>query len=407
MSILRSKQMSGSLDVTSSWAVTASYAINGGGTSVSYITASGPYSLTGIEVADYSNDVAVTFLNNTLKFIFGTPLSQSITSFTFNGTFETDRFNQELYPYTASGIWANNGYTLISASIATGSVILTSVGSGTTLDYKTTTSGSQSYTLYVTASSPLDSSIRVVSQSLAGTLNKINPVNPTQTKTAAIQLGVASNQIEQGATGSILISAITGSANRWTITSFTTTGSFGSTTVPLLGNTNGAAGSNTFFVTGSATGSNSITITTTARYTSGILNIPATTATITDTITYSKIRSLRYGASSDTSFTQTQLEDLALWDINNLGGSIGTIAKGTLNPSGQSISITWSGNKYQYIVYSTAYNNLTAINTQTGNVLDGNTFPTTPTTVGSYKVYRTVNSQAGGAGTTQPYTLVI
>ena len=396
--------MSGSLDVTSSWAVTASYAMNGGA-SISYVTASGPFTLTGIEVADFSTDVAVTFINNTLKFIFGTPLSQSITSFTFNSTFNTDRFNQELDPYVASATWANNGYTLISASIFTGSTSLTSIGTGTTLSYSTTTSGSQSYILHVSASSPLDSSVRVVSQSLAGTLSKINPASPVQTEAATIQLGAALDQIEQGATGSILVNATTGSANRWTITSFVTTGSFGSTIVPLLGNINGAAGSNTFTVTGSATGSSNITITTVANYTSGILNIPATTANVSDPITYSKIVSLRYGASDSSSFTQVELEKLAQWDTT-LGGTVGTIDKGVVDPSGESISIIWSGNKYQYIIYDTDYNDLTAINTQFGNVLDGVTFPTTPTTVGPYKIYRTIEKQTGGGGATQPYGLI-
>jgi len=383
-----SGSFSGSLEGTASYATTASYAMNGGGgAGVSYITQSGPFSLTGIEVADYSNDVAVTFINNTLKFIFGTPVSQSITSFSFNSTFDTDRFNQELDSYTASAVWANNGYTLVSASIFTGSVLLANTGSGTTLEYTTNLSGSQSYILYVTASSPLDNSIRVISQSLAGTLSKINPGNPTQTETATVQLGAGSNQMEQGATGSVAISSTTGSANRWTITSFTSTGSFSSTRIPLFGNANGAVGSNTLIVTGSITGSNNIIIATTASYTSGILNSPASTVSVNDSITYSKIRSVRYGASVATSYTQAQLGNLALWDTT-LGGSIGTIAKGTVNPNGYQFTVTTSA-QYIYIVIDANYTLTGILNVNNSFSNDINVF--TLTTVGLYSVYRSNN----------------
>ena len=409
MSTFRSEQLrqplslsgsfTGSLAGTASWAqsssfaTTASYAANAG-SGVSYITASGPFSLTGIEVADYSNDVAVTFTNGALKFIFGTPLAPSAPTLSFNNTFATDRFNRVLDAYDLSGSFAVNGYTLISASLYTGSVLIAQTGTGTTLRTNLTTSGSQVYRLEVTSSSPLDGTFNYQSASLTGTLVKTNPTAPGISGTPSVQLGVYNNTIEQGATGSWSFTVAYGSSNSWVQARL-----ISSSLSPLI-------------ITGSLTGSTSITISATASYSSsgvnGSDNSPAQVTSSFASSTYSKIISLRYGASDSSSFTQAELENLALWDTT-LGGTIGTIALGTVNPSGQNISLTWSGNKYQYIIINTAYS-LTEINTQTGNVLDNSgasgSFSSTPTIVGQYKIYRTNAKQAGGGGAIQPYGLV-
>lgn len=383
-------------NVTSSMTVlSSSYAAT---SSITYVSSSN-FSLSEIEVADYDNNVAVTFTDGRLKFIFGTPTAPSGLSLSLSG-FATNRFNLENDNYDVNGSWSNGGYTIISASLFTGSVLITQVGSGTSLTSNLTTSGSQSYRLQYTASSPLDGTLYSGSTTATGTLSKTNPSSPVQTETATVQLGATSNQIEQGATGSIAISSVTSSANSWTITSFVATGSFASTTIPLFGNLTGAQGTGTVFVTGSATGSNSITITTTANYNSGVLNSPVITTSVTDTITYSKIRSLRYGASPSSSFTASELENLALWD-STLGGNIGTISKGTTTASGQSVTITWTGDKYHYIVYNSSLANLTNITTAGFGVLSSFTV----TTVGNYKVYKTNTLQAGGAGTSITYVL--
>ena len=383
-------------NVTSSMTVlSASYAASA---SITYVSSSN-LSLSEIEVADYDSNVAVTFTGGRLKFIFGTPTVPSSIALSLSG-FATNRFNLENDNYDANGSWNNGGYTLLSASLYTGSVLITQVGSGTSLTSNLTTSGSQSYRLQYTASSPLDGTLYSGSTTAAGTLSKTNPTSPAQTETATVQLGATSNQIEQGATGSINISSVTSSANSWTITSFVATGSFASTTIPLFGNSIGSQGTGTVFVTGSATGSNSITITTTANYNSGVLNSPVITTSVTDTITYSKIRSLRHGASPSSSFIASELENLTLWD-STLGGNIGTISKGTTTASGQSVTITWSGDKYHYIVYNSSLSNLTNITTAGFGVLSSFTV----TTVGNYKVYKINTLQAGGAGTSITYVL--
>jgi hypothetical protein len=349
---------------------------------INYVTNS-VQNLTGIEVADFDSNTAVTFTNGVLKFIFGTPTAPTSVAASLSG-FATDRFNKITDAYSVNGTWNNQGYTLISASLYEGATLLTQVGSGTSLTYSTTTSGSHTYTLQYTASSPLDNSLYTTSTTTTGTLSKSNPASPTLSATPSVQLGYTSNQIEQGATGSITFtSSSVNPSNSWNLTSLTT-----NTTTP-------------YYVTGSATGSTSISITATANYASTAGdNSPDLTTTSTATTTYTKIRSLRYGASTATSFTATELENIGAWDTT-LGGTIGTIAKGTTTASGQSVTISWTGDKYHYIVFNSSLSNLTNITTGGFGVFGSFTV----TTVGQYKVYKIGTLQAGGAGSSITYVL--
>lgn len=349
---------------------------------INYVTNS-VEQLTGIEVADFDNNTAVTFTNGVLKFIFGTPTQPSSFAASLSG-FATDRFNKVNDAYVVNATWNNQGYTLVSASLYEGSTLLANVGSGTSLSYNTTTSGSHTYQLQYTASSPLDNSLYTTSTTVSGTLSKTNPTNPTLSATPSVQLGFSSNQIEQGATGSITFTSSSANpSNSWNLTSVTTN-------VP-----------SPYYVTGSATGSTSISITATANYASPTGdNSPDSTATTTATTTYTKIRSLRYGTSPETSFTASDLANLALWDTT-LGGSIGTISKGTTTASGQTLTITWSGDKYHYIVFDSSRANLTGISTSGFAVLG----QFSVTTIGQYKVYKTNTLQAGGAGSSITYVL--
>jgi len=162
--------------------------------------------------------------------------------------FATDRFNRVTDTYTINGSWNNQGYTLVSASLYEGSTLLTQVGSGTSLSYSVTTSGSHTYQLQYTASSPLDGSIYSTATTTTGAVSKTNPASPTLTPSATIQLGVTSNQMEQGATGSITFTSSSASpSNSWNLTSVTTNVS------------------SPYYVTGSVTGSSSISITATAK----------------------------------------------------------------------------------------------------------------------------------------------
>jgi hypothetical protein len=388
-------EVSGSLNVvggiTGSLLGTASYANNSTSASyaatasIQYVSNSLENALNQIEVLDYDSNTAVTFIDGRLKFIFGTPASPSSVAAATVG-FATDRFNQVTDNYTVNGSWSNGGYTIISASLYEGTTLLTQVSAGTSLTYNTTTSGSHTYQLQYTASSPLDATLYKTAVTTTNTLSKVNPGSPTITPTATIQLGVASNQIEQGATGSITFTSASGASNSWVF-------NYIGTTVP-----------SPLTVTGSATGSSSIAVTATSYYSSsgvnGSDNSPALTTTTSTTTTYTKIRSLRYGASDTGSYTAAQLENLALWD-STLGGSVGTIAKGTTTASGQSVTITWTGDKYHYIAYNSSLASLTNITAAGFGVLSAFTL----TTIGSYKVYRTTVLQAGGSGTSITYVL--
>ena len=349
---------------------------------IQYVTNS-VQNLTGIEVADFDSNTAVTFVDGVLKFIFGTPTQPTSVAASSTG-FATDRFNNVTDAYSVNGTWSNQGYTLVSASLYENGTLLTQVGSGTSLTYSTTTSGSHTYRLEYTASSPLDGSLYKTSTTTTGTVSKSNPAAPTTERSVVVQLGSTSNQIEQGATGSITFSSSSANpSNNWNLTSVTSN-------VP-----------SPYYITGSATGSTSISITATANYASPTgENVPDTTTTSTATTTYTKIRSLRHGASSATSFTAGELENIGAWDTT-LGGTIGTIVKGTTTASGQSVTISWTGDKYHYIVFNSSLSNLSNITTSGFGVLGSFSV----TTVGQYKVYKSNTLQAGGAGSSITYIL--
>lgn len=381
-----SEELSGNGSLTGSLDVSGSINLNGealGDQSINYITGSDTQSLSQIEVQDFDNNVGIDFTGGKLKFTFGTPTNPSSLNASLSG-FLTNRFNKIEDSYTVNASWNNGGYNLISASLFEGTTKLAEVGSGTSLSYSATTSGSHTYTVQYTASSPLDSSLYNTTDTVTGTISKTEPGNPSISSTPTVQLGASSNQIEQGATGSIAFSTSYGSSNSWEQVSLSSSPE----NTPIQ-------------VTGSATGSSTISITATAQYQSPSGdNDPQLNRTKTATTNYTKIRSLRHGASADTAFTQSELENLANWDTT-LGGSIGTIVKGDTNPSGNTITITWSGDKYHYIVFDSSRSNLSNITTNGFGVLG----QFTVSTVGSYKVYRTNSLQAGGSGTSITYVL--
>jgi len=347
---------------------------------IDYISGSDTTLLSEIEVLDYDNNVATVFQDGKLKFIFGEPALPASLNVSISG-FNTDRFNRQLDSYSINASWGNGGYTLISASLYKGSTLLTEVGTGTSLSFSENTSGSHSYTLHYTASSPLDGNMYTGTDSISGNLNKSQPSLPSINSTPTVQLGASSNQIEQGATGTIDFTTTYGSANNWEEVSLVNTPAVS----PII-------------VSG---GSSSESILGTANYRSpGGLNDPQLTTSRSSSRTYSKIRSVRFGASAVGTFTQAELEDLASWDTS-LGGDIGTIDKGNTNPSGDSVTIAWSGDKYHYIVFDASRSNLSNITTSGFGILGSFTV----TIVGDYKIYKTNTLQAGGAGSSITYTL--
>ena len=365
------------MNVSSSGYVSASGFIGDGSrlsnVGITYLSGSNPL-INSIQVADFDNNVAVTYVNGNLKFIFGTPTPPSTPSVSLSG-FATDRFNKQSDSYNTLASWDVGGYTLTSAKLyytVTGQ-LLDSTTTGTSFNVVQTTTGSgQSYRVEVTSSSPLDSSVSIVTATTTGTLSKSRPNVPTiSISSNTVQLGISSDQIEEGATGDINFSAAYGSANAWEEVSLTTT-----------------PGSSPQSVS-SATGA--VTISATSNYQSPAgTNDPQIFDSRTTTNTYSRIRSVRYGASSATSFSEVELQDLEAWDTS-LGGAIGVIAKGTVNPNNYQFTVTTSGN-YIYIVVSNVYTLTGILNVNNSNANDISVF--TATTVGGYKVYRSNNISA-------------
>lgn len=358
-------------------------AISGAG-AVTYVTSSN-FSLKQLQVNDYDSNVAAVFDDGSgkLTLTFGEPAVPSSVSLSTSG-FNTDRFNQTVDSYNITATWNNGGYTLLTASIFEGNTFLTQSQAGTSITFSTSSIGNHSYRLAYTASSPLDGTLYKETENLTKNLSKSNPATPTLSTSPDVQLGNSSNQIEQGATGSITFtSSSSATSNQWeldrTETNFKTP----------------------FAITGSATGSTTISITATAHYDSpNGENSPNTNTTRQTTSTFTKIRSVRFGASATTAFTAEQLADLSLWD-SNIGGTVGTIDKGNTNPSGDAVTISYSGDKFHYIVYDSSRSDLSNITTSGFGVLG----QFTKTTVGDYKIYRTNTLQAGGSGSSITYNL--
>ena len=358
-------------------------AISGAG-AVTFVTNSN-FSLKQLQVNDYDTNVAAVFDDGSgkLTLTFGEPAVPTSVALSLSG-FNTDRFNQTVDSYNINASFNNQGYTLLTASIFEGNTFLTQSQAGTSISFSTSSIGSHTYRLAYTASSPLDGSLYKETETVSGTLSKTNPATPTLSTSPDVQLGNSSNQIEQGATGSITFtSSSSATSNQWELDRTET--NFKSP----------------FAITGSATGSTTISITATAHYDSPDgENSPNTSTTRQTTSNFTKIRSVRFGASALTAFTAEQLADLSLWD-SNIGGTVGTIDKGNTNPSGDAVTISFSGDKYHYIVYDSSRSDLSNITTSGFGVLG----QFTKTTVGDYKVYRTTTLQAGGGGSSITYNL--
>ena len=386
----------GSWDSNAGWELVGSG--SGGGTDVTF-DSTGSSVINNIIVKDFDTDVTVTFSGGDLTFVFGTPQAPTPSIANSGDTFLTDRFNKGLDTYGITGTFNIGGYTLLSASIfetTAGSegLVAGPVYTGETLAISPdpNTSGSRSYRLDITSSNPADNTIVSQSATLDLTLSKSLPAVPTQNATATVQLGATSNQIEEGTTGSIAFTADTGSANGWV----------------YLANTLSTNYASPITITNSDVGGYSISAS--ANYSSsgvgGTDNDPVLTETRTSSPTvFTRIRSLRYGASADADLDITELRDIDAWDTT-LGGDVGSIEKGTTNPVGQNFQFTWSGDKYHYIIYDSARANLSDIKETDTQFSVLSSFGGGPyATVGDYKIYRTTDVQAGYSGTTIKYTL--
>ena len=281
---------------------------SGGGTDITF-DSSGSQVINNIIVKDFDADVTVTYAAGDLTFLFGIPVAPT-PALNING-FITDRFDKVEDAYTVVGNFSLGGYTLISASLfetTAGSTGVRATGdTGTSLSISPTTTGSRSYRLEVTSSNPADGVIdyKVVTDS--ETLAKSNPTSPTIAFTPDVQLGTTNtfegtNEIELGATGSIDFIPTLGSANGWVYATGTLATNIASPRTVV------------------DTSTSNILISASADYSSsgvdGSDNDPALKPSnfaaarpVSAVTTYKKVRSLRYGASAQPSFTYNELLD--------------------------------------------------------------------------------------------------
>jgi hypothetical protein len=301
----------------------------GGGSSITYVSGSNPPTINSIRIDDNDANVGVSFNDSTgrLTLTFGTPTSIGSPTIAENPTFSTDRFNNETQTYTVTGNFPDtilNSYLYVmSASLFTGSVLLTttSTASARNIEISQTTSGSQSYRLQLTASreSGLFTSEYIQSRSvdLSRTINKTQPDAPIHENsglhnilrpTLTIQNNLSNRSgtngtnydIEQHATGSLQFAYITSSiSNRWEYIPNTLTASINGgnppTSIEYKNNIHGNL--QTLMWTGSMTGSSSVYLSASAHYRSpGTLNIPQIfTRPLSSPYTFNKIKSIRYG----------------------------------------------------------------------------------------------------------------
>lgn len=399
----------GSWDSNSGWSLVGS---GGGGGDIEYVSGSTPYKkIGGIEVLDFDDNVIVEYNEATevLKFVFGIPPNPVPAVTNTAPTYDVDRFNKVLHTYGVTANFDLGSNILISASLFETTVGDTKllqgpVGTGGSFVISENTSGSRDYQLVITSSNPATGVINKQIANLDLNLNKSLAAIPTIVYTPEVELGASGLNIEEGATGSIAFVATEGAGNGWVYHAGSLTTSPPTSPITLVSSDTAAK---SIFATadysssGVAGADNDP-----ALKPSNFANARRTSATRT----YSRIISVRGGASANTTFTEAELQNLNNWVSG--GGSVegGVIQKGTTNPNGASVSITWTGNKYQYIVYDASRANLTAIKDAALNLNvlgpDG-AFTGLFATVGGYKIYRTAALQAGGAGTTQGYNLEI
>lgn len=375
---------SGALHYTASSAV--------GGSSVQYQTGSDPLTiLSQLKIIDYSRDVFVTASGGQLILQFGTASIPTGLSTAFSG-FNIDRFSGP-----GAGSYVVDAYDIIfSYTTGSGNILLSaSLLQGTTTVATNNTPGTTSTTFNILTTSPYASGSQNFTGSLhvqledgskvsynatpaSQTLSKTNPADPTLTfsysgltgTTTYVSNNTANNysnsNIENGVTGTITYTSASGTTNGWTLTSLTSLSSPSPITV-------------------TATGSIAL-LSVSGAYSSNGLGTPlAPSSAIQRTKTYSRIVSLRSGASpNSSSFTEAELLDLTAWT----GG--GEVQNGTINfnttsiPNNTNVTISNSTSAYLYIIYGSSAADLTNI-TENGFLVTNNF---TKTTVGLYKVYR-------------------
>ena len=299
--------------------------------------------------------------------------------------FNVNRFDLQTDDYTITGGWSLNNATIQSLTLTNGTstetvtVSETSTAFSYSVDSSSPSSfraGNQSitYTLNYTESDGTTGSI--TSATLNLTLNKTLPTSPSlSVSSSGFTLGTTSNRIEQGDAGTLTATGSAGSLNGWEVTTIYTITPSASVTVSASDTNNITF--NASVVYGSPSGANSTTRTYTAN---------------ASQVTFTKIKSLRWGQSASPSIDQAFIEDFSNWN-GGVSSTTMQILKGTISPSNYMYNtiIDTTGNSF-YLVYSSGSPVLTMININGFNQLSQYTV----TEVSGYRVYVFDLPQAAG-----------
>ena len=302
--------------------------------------------------------------NGDLTWIFGNPPPPTLDSLNIVG-FNTDRFDMEEDTYQVDFTYSTGSYSLISASIASGSDVIVSTTSSVSMITASFTNAFQivTYSGAISASNPSDQSIFSGSLMATAQVNKIAPGNPTAIfNDAGFQCGIVNNRWIHGDSGMIIYTSASGTPNRWIAGNV------------VNNNSSPIAVSNT---------DNSESVMLIQSFTPPA---PNTNTPITNTFTrtFTSERPLRYGSDTMTTPTVAQIEDISLW----------TFQGRTINPNNQVIQVVIASGDRIHIIYDSSQPDLTSIFDIDNNSENITAF--TLTTVGNYKVYTTNNTLAAG-----------
>ena len=371
----------------------------GGGGDVSFNVGGTTGTLTNLSIQDFATDVATSIENGTLTITFGTPTLHTVLSPTVTG-FSTNRFNSQEDEYTVA--WNNRinlqGNTFISGELqraATNSNTFTTVhtfqendnsvninSSFTSEDGTNLRIGSHKFRLKVTATLANGEDLAVSGSSTSKSINKTNPTfNASISRTISVSPSQAAvfNRIEDGATGTVSYTINPSNNNNgWTSLGFNT-----NEDAPTGADPNLTIADKTVTVTNTNLSSGDHY----QWWNDGGLNNPGLQVSDEFSSFCGRMRSFRFGASPNASFTAAEFRDLDNWTTNVGTIRFGINTKNEINDIGTFVVTPDSSiGEYVYIVYDKNVNDLLTINTSTGVNQTG---AFAKTTVGNYKVYRT------------------
>jgi len=338
-----------------------------------------PIDLTQLIINDFSNDVSVTTNGGILTLTFGNPADPFFDSFT-DDVYETNRFSEVLDDYNLVPLYQLNDGNFIHGHISASTNTSDYIGVSEFTDqgivsinylkpfYRTGSHTFKAVVRYQPAIGPQAE----ITAFLPLQLNKLNPTDPVIENVTYTLEHNAFNadqlEIEEGEQGSI---------------SWTTTG----------GDANGGSGW-LQALPGFNNFSNSVTITATNVPSTGVVEQYWTSGTNHNevlqytgsvSIEWTRVRSLRYISSGVTSYSEAEILELDNWTTGTIKYGFNAIQEIETCTLAFTPAIT---GEYLYIVYDADLGDVLSIKNTDSTFEEISGFNVT--TVGNYKVWRTV-----------------